>query len=256
MPADKIAVADQLDAGPGLPNIGDQLLVARPVEHHHDQVVHAAMQAAGDVPQVVGDRSVQFDRVLARRPDDDLLHVAVGGMQQAAFLGRSEHGNRSGRAGGAQVGAFERIDGNIDAGNLPSVGKGAAHLLADVEHGRFVAFALADHDGAAHRDGVHGLAHGLGGDLIAQRTVSLAHGARRGDGRFFDDAQKFQRQIAFDVLAKTLGMRFRTSLGWHECLLIKMRLGNISPSAHEGKGAEGAPSSCARVPRAPLCTLW
>ena len=44
----EIAVADQADARARLADVGDQLLVPRAVEHHDDQIVHAALQAAGD----------------------------------------------------------------------------------------------------------------------------------------------------------------------------------------------------------------
>ena len=215
-PRGQVAIADQLNARSGLPDIGDQLFVTRAVEHHHHQVVHAAMQAASNVLQVVGNGSVQFYRILARRPHDDLFHIAVGGMQEAALFRRGQNRDRSRCAGSAEVGAFQRIDCNINAGNLPPVVESATHLLPDIQHGSVVAFALANHDGAAHWDGVHGLAHRLSGNLIAQRTVSLAHGARRGDGRLFDDPQEFHGQIAFNVLSETLGMRLGARLGWHE----------------------------------------
>ena len=135
-------------------------------------------------------------------------------MQQAAFFRCRQHRDRARRAGGAKVRAFQRIDRDIDLRNLAAVRIRAAHLLADIKHGRFVALALADHDGAVHRDRVHRLAHGFGGHLVAQRTVALAHGARRRDGRVLHHAQKFQRQIAFNVFPKILRVRFGTSLGW------------------------------------------
>ena len=217
MPGGQVAVADQLDASACLPNFADQLLMARTVEYDDDQVVNASLHAPCDVPQVDGYGGVEFDGVLAGGADYDLLHVAVGSVEQAAFLGCREDSDCSGRAGGAEVGSFERIDGYVDLWNVASVLVGAAYLLAYVEHGSVVAFALADHDGAVHGDGVHGLAHGLGRDLVAERTVSLAHGARRLDGGVFDYTQKFQRQIAFQVLAKILCVGLETGgLGSHD----------------------------------------
>ena len=176
--------------------------------------------------------SVEFDRVFAGRPDDDLFHVAVGSVQQAAFFRGREHGDRSRRTGRAQIRSFQRIDRDVDVRNLLTIGEGAADLLSDVEHGSVVALAFADDDGAVHRDRVHGLAHGLGRDLIAQMAVALAHGARRFDGGVFHHAQELQRQIAFDVFPETFGVRFHTArifgmlligagfrmgLGSHEC---------------------------------------
>ena len=49
-----------------------------------------------------------------------------------------------------------------------------ADLLADVEHRRLVALALADDDRAGHLGVVHGLAHGGDGGLVG------AHRGRRG----------------------------------------------------------------------------
>ena len=101
-----------------------------PVEHDHDQIVHAALQAAGDGFQIVLDRRFQVHRAFGRRADHDLLHVTIGGMQQAAALGGGQHGDRAARAGGAEVGAFERIDGDIDRECARLVLAGA-HLFAD-----------------------------------------------------------------------------------------------------------------------------
>jgi len=53
--------------------------------------------------------------------DDNFLHVAVGSMQQPALFRRRQHRDRARRAGGAEVGAFERIDGDVDVGNVASV---------------------------------------------------------------------------------------------------------------------------------------
>ena len=100
-------------------------------------------------------------------------------------------------------------------GNLASVGISAADLLADIKHGGVIALALADDDGAVHGDSVHGLAHGLGGHLITKWTISLAHGARRFDCRILHHAQKFQRQITFQVVSEILGTRFSPGLDVH-----------------------------------------
>ena len=75
----------------------------------------------------------------------------------------------------------------------PPSGLGAMpDLLADVEHRRLVALALADDDGAVDRHGVHHLAHRLDGDLVGLVAVALAHRVRAGDGRLLDDAQELE----------------------------------------------------------------
>ena len=57
----QIAVANQPDARAGRADVGDELLVARPVEHDDDEVVDLAAEAVGDRLQVVGDRRVEAD---------------------------------------------------------------------------------------------------------------------------------------------------------------------------------------------------
>ena len=104
-------------------------------------------------------------RCLALGPDDELVHVDVGRVQQAAALGRGEHRDGVGLAGGAEVGALERIDGDVDFVELarrpPLAFCAMPDFLADVEHRRLVALAFADDDGAVDRDRVELLAHRL-----------------------------------------------------------------------------------------------
>jgi hypothetical protein len=62
-------------------------------------------------------------------------------------------------------------------------------LLADIEHGRFVAFAFADDDGALHGNGVHGGAHGFGGNFVSTLAVAKAHGFGGSDCRVLDNSK-------------------------------------------------------------------
>ena len=118
-------------------------------------------------------------------------------MQQAAARGGGQHRDRVRRAGGAQVRALERVDGDVD---LRERDGGAAalervrhpDLLADVEHRRLVALSLADHDRAVDRHRVHDLAHGLDRDLIGSVAIALPHGVRAGNRRLLDHSQKLQ----------------------------------------------------------------
>ena len=57
-----------------------------------------------------------------------------------------------------------------------------ADLLADEEHRRLVALALADDDRAADVGVVHRLAHGGDGGLVRAVPVAAAHEPRGGDG--------------------------------------------------------------------------
>ena len=95
-------------------------------------------------------------------PDAQLLHVGVGRVGQAARLGGGEDGDRPGLAVGDEVGALERIDRDVDPRDIVAIGAGPADPLADVQHRRLVAFALADDDPAGEVDLVHRPAHRLG----------------------------------------------------------------------------------------------
>ena len=94
-----------------------------------DQILHLAVEPLRDRFQVVCHRRVEVDRALARRADDDLLHVEVGRMQQAAVLARGQHGDRVRLARGAEIGALERVDGDIHRGVLSGSYRGRPRRL-------------------------------------------------------------------------------------------------------------------------------
>src|ERR1700733_362310 len=115
-PGGQGAVADQADARAGGANLGDELFVARAIENDDDEVFEVAVEALGDGAKIVGDRGVKIDRAFARRPDDNFFHVEIGRVEQAAFFAGGENGDGIRRAGGAEIRAFERIDGDIHGG--------------------------------------------------------------------------------------------------------------------------------------------
>src|SRR5579872_6519577 len=82
----EVAVADQLDACAGSPNLVDEFLVPGSVEDDNHQVLHVAIEALGDHLEVVLHGSVEIDAVLARRTHDQLLHVAIRSVQQSSAL--------------------------------------------------------------------------------------------------------------------------------------------------------------------------
>ena len=90
---------------------------------------------------------------------------------------------------------------------MSTSGKSAAPLsvrahadpLADVEHRRFVALALADDDRAVDRHRVHLVPHRFDGDLIGLVPIALPHRVRAGDRRLLDDPDEVERQIGIDV---------------------------------------------------------
>src|SRR5687767_558706 len=135
----------------------------------------------------------------SRWTDDDLVHINVRRIEQAAALSCRQHGNRVIGAERAKVSTLERVDRDVYLRTrlrkfLTRV-KSAAYFLADVEHRRFVAFAFANHDAPAHRHRLHHFTHRLDGDLIRVFSVALAHRARRGDCRRLTYAQEIERQL-------------------------------------------------------------
>ena len=75
-----------------------------------------------------------------------------------------------------------------------------ADLLADVEHRRLVALALADHHGAVDVEHVERLAHRVDGGLVGGLLVAVADQPGAGEGRGLGHADGVQRQVA--VLAE------------------------------------------------------
>src|SRR5262249_32773577 len=146
----QIAIADQTNARASSTNIADQLLVARTIQNDYNQVFDLAIQPAGDRFEVVLNGRINVDHALARGTDHNFFHVAVGRIQQTAFLAGRQYSDGTRRSCGAKIRAFERIDGNIDGCIAIGTVALGAHLFADVEHRRLVALALTDHDGPAH----------------------------------------------------------------------------------------------------------
>jgi hypothetical protein len=112
-------------------------------------------------------------------------------MQQCAAIGHRHGRDRARHVLGAERGAFERIDGDIDlrAGI-------DADLLADIQHRRLIAFALADHDGAFDRQLVELAAHRVDRSLVGRLLVAMAAQPRRGHRRTFRHPHDLQRQDA------------------------------------------------------------
>ncbi len=119
-------------------------------------------------------------------------------MQQAAALGGGEHRDGAGGAGGAEVGALQRIDRDVDLQGR-AVALVGADLLADVEHRRLVALALADDDAAGHRQRVELGAHRLHRHLVGAVTVAVAHGVGGRDRGFFGDADERLLELGVDA---------------------------------------------------------
>ena len=196
MAADRSPSVMSLMRAPVSPDLVDERLVAGPLEDDD-----------GDVPDVTTERRRDGAHVLGRRVADvhvagragshaQLLEIRVGGVEQAALLGGREDRDRVGLAVGDQVRALERVDRDVDGHVVRAAG---AHRLADPEHGRLVPLPLADDDGAAHLDLVHGPAHRLGGGAVRFVLLASAHEARRSQRRSLGDAHHLQGEQRLHV---------------------------------------------------------
>src|SRR5262249_60698080 len=78
--------------------------------------------------------------------DAELVYVYVRGVEHPAAFGRGQHRNRVGRSRGAQVRAFERVNGDVNFGIAVGVTVFRAHpyAFADVEHRSFVALERSE----------------------------------------------------------------------------------------------------------------
>ena len=137
-----------------------------------------------------------------------------------------------GDTGGAEVGSFQRIDGNVDGGHGGRIGELCAHLLADIKHRGLVALAFANDHDAVHRHGIHSLAHCLRSHLVAQTAVALPHGLGRRNGCILHYPKKLQRQVALQVHSITLGFRH------YACLHIGSHVSSLLWDA--GSGLRGS----------------
>src|SRR6185369_1297055 len=148
-------------------------------------VFDVASQATRDVFEIVFNRSIDIDDAARGWSNDDLVHVSVRRVQQTTTFGSSENGDCVVGAKGAEVCAFERVDSDVDFGtrfgNLLANAKPAANFLTDIEHRRFIAFALANHHASTHGNTVHHFPHRLDGDGIGTLPVTLTHRAGGSD---------------------------------------------------------------------------
>ena len=193
----QVAVADQLDARAGGADVFNERLVSGPIEDDHHQILHAAAERLCDRAEVEAHGCVEIDDIPRAWTDNQLLHVDIRGMEQATALRRRQDRQRVGRARRAEVGALERIDGDVNLWIVAAVRRLVRYpdLFADVEHRRFVALALADDDGPVDRHEVHLAAHRFHRHVIRFVSIALAHRRGARDGCLFDDAKEVQRKV-------------------------------------------------------------
>ena len=118
------------------------------VEDADDQFMRRHAFFGGDRGNIFRNGFVEIDNVWRiARPDGDLVHVDIGGVEQIAFFGHGEHGQRIRASLCGYGGAFQRIKGDVD---FWASANGRANLFTNKQHRRLVAFAFANDDGAVH----------------------------------------------------------------------------------------------------------
>ncbi len=168
-------------------------------------VISEALHALGlgKIADVVLGRRIEIDDALRiAGADRDLLHIDVGRMQQRAAIGHGDGGDRARHVLGAERGAFERIDRDIDLRAAL-----VADLLADEQHGRLVELALADHHGAVDRQLVELAAHGVDRGLVGGLLGTAAAQARCRDRRALGYAHDLDRENALQDQVRLDGNR-------------------------------------------------
>ena len=166
--------------------------MARFRQHGDGQLAQRLVQGAGDIVQVLFQRQIKVDSAFSARADDQLFHIHIRRVEEAALIADRHHRQGVGLAHRRHAGAFDGIDGDIYR-----IALAGTHFFADIKHRRFIDFALADDDGAVDIDEVKHNAHGVnrcavGGILIAAAQPFIAR--QRGG---FGDTRKFDGQFSF-----------------------------------------------------------
>ena len=168
--------------------------VARAVENADVDLFRLHALGLGQRVDVLDGRRIQIDDAVGiARPDRDLVHVAVRRVQQRrrARQWRQNGDGEFGRFFAAHGRAFQRVERDVDL--RPVLG---ADLLADVEHRRLVALALADDDGAVDRQAVQFAPHGVDGGLVGRLLVAAPTHSGCGNGCALCHAGHLQGQEA------------------------------------------------------------
>ena len=173
--------------------------MARAVEHAGDNLVRLNPLRGRDRADIFGDRFVEVDHTGGiARPDRNLVHIGVGGVEQIALLGNRQHSQAVRPRLGADGGAFQRVERDIDPRPLA---RRVADLFADEQHRRLIALALADHDRAVHVQLVERGTHRLHRRRVRRLFIAAPDQLRRRNRRRLGHADHFKDEHAVERLA-------------------------------------------------------
>src|SRR5215210_2814766 len=186
-----VAVANEVHARAGVPQLADQPLVPLALEHDDGHLAHVQALRPGDRAHVLGWGSVDVDRAGGLAPHGDLVHVERrAGVEHRPPLGDGDDGDRIRLAERRQAGALEWVDRDV-----PGRAAAVSDLLAVVEHGRLVLLTLPDHDRAVHPDGVEDEPHRVDRGAVGLLLLAAADPAGRGERGGLRDADELEREV-------------------------------------------------------------
>ena len=171
-------------------------------------VISAGLHALGlgEPADVLLGRRVEIDDALRDSPDrwrscPCRRRARCSSVPPSAMAMRRD---RARHVLGAERRAFERIDRDVDLGAVL-----VADLLADEQHRRLVALALADHHRAVDRQLVELAPHGVDRGLVGGLLVAAAAQPRRRHRRALGHAHDLERQDALQHQVRLDGDRRR-----------------------------------------------
>src|SRR5438132_12302340 len=167
------------------------------VEDDDGDVLDTAGERLGDSPQVVRNGCRDVDDLGRLGADDELLHVWDVRVVHGAALGQRDRRDAAGKSARHEARAVDGIDGDVDLGRAA-----VAHLLAYVEHRRFVLLPLADDDEPGHVDEAEAAAHGVDRRLVSCLLLVAPHEARCSQRSTLGDTHQLERQVAVDRSAE------------------------------------------------------
>ena len=181
-----VTITDQVNPSTSGPDFFDQIIVAFALHDDDYEFIDRQVEAVRQNLQVFGCRLVNIDLTACRRRRSQLLHVEVRSRKQSAFFSNSQNCNRPLLTIGAKVGAFTRIDSDVDfRARTRFVAR--PDFFTNEEHRRIVTLAFTDDNPTAHVNFVHAFAHRFHGSFVCTVFVALTGQFRRCDRGLFDD---------------------------------------------------------------------
>jgi hypothetical protein len=172
-----------------LADLGDQVVVPGPVEHHRGDVPHLASERLCDRLQVLGHALAQVDAALRDRADGHLLHVHARHPRDAARLAGGQDRERAHPASADHRRTFDRVAGQLQLHSAAAHGRARRQRVA--------LLAAADHDSAADGQRVDRTHHRLAGGRVGTARVTPTQISTCGQGAALADRRQVGAGAAF-----------------------------------------------------------